>query len=114
MPRIIFFVFKIKCEVSKFSKLNLLRGIQASFMNIEISIFEASLEAYGLCKYEKWRALPILYTQYIKFKSNCLINLHCNKMRTIVCQFMTHSHLFNLQRSFQKDFLFVSVMLHIF
>jgi len=63
-------VLEIKCEVSKFSEQDPLKGIHANFMNFEIKVSEDEPSAYRVCKYDKRRALPFSYTQYIKFQSN--------------------------------------------
>jgi hypothetical protein len=39
-------------------------------MNVEFSAHETFPENYTYCKYDKRRALPFQYTQYIKFRSN--------------------------------------------
>ena len=63
-------VLEIKSEVCRYSTIDPLRGLQANFMNIELSITENEPSQYTLRKYDKRRSLPFQYTQYIKFKSN--------------------------------------------
>ena len=63
-------VLEIKSEVSRYSEANPLKGIMANFMNLEIQISELDPTAYRIRKYDKRRALPFSYTQYIKFHSN--------------------------------------------
>lgn len=63
-------VLEIKCEVSKFAEQEPARGIQANFMNMEIKVSEQDPTMYSTRKYDKRRALPFVYTQYIKFRSN--------------------------------------------
>jgi len=60
-------VLEIKSEVSKYAEQEPHRGIQASFMNMEIIISETDPSAYSICKYDKRRKLPFAYAQYIKF-----------------------------------------------
>jgi hypothetical protein len=40
------------------------------FMNMEVFVKELEPQLYTFRKYDKRRALPFQYTQYIKFKSN--------------------------------------------
>ena len=46
------------------------RGMSVHFMNVEINVNPALPNAYKFRKYDKRRALPFKYTQYIKYKSN--------------------------------------------
>lgn len=63
-------VLEIKCEVSDFAKDAPERGIKAHFMNLEISIDENQPGLYQTAKFDKRRALPFKFTQYIRFRSN--------------------------------------------
>lgn len=63
-------VLEIKEETSKFSHNNPTRGIHMHFMNLEVSVDESAPQLYTFRNYDKRRALPFPYTQYIKFKSN--------------------------------------------
>jgi uncharacterized protein YuzB (UPF0349 family) len=63
-------VLEIKCEVSKYDELLLTRGIQARFMNLELTVIEPDVGKVAMCKYDKRRTLPFKYTQYIMFASN--------------------------------------------
>jgi len=63
-------VLEIKCEVSKYSETDPLRGIQTNFMNLEIKVSEDNPANFSTCKFDKHRALPFVYTQHIKFHSN--------------------------------------------
>lgn len=63
-------VLQIKCEVSKYAEHDPTRGTQAHFMNMEIQVSELELGAYSTRKFDKRRALPFAYTQYIRFRSN--------------------------------------------
>jgi len=68
-------VLEIKCEVAKYSDKDPCKGILANFMNLEIRVSESNSAEYSTCKYDKRRALPFAYTQYIKFHSNRPIKL---------------------------------------
>jgi hypothetical protein len=63
-------VLEIKEETSTVDPLNQQRGLSAHFMNVEISVNTERNELYTFKKFDKRRALPFNYTQYIKFKSN--------------------------------------------
>ena len=63
-------VLEIKEETSAHDLENPERGISAHFMNVEININLDLPIAYKFRKYDKRRALPFKYTQYIKFKLN--------------------------------------------
>jgi hypothetical protein len=65
-------VLEIKCEVTKYSDQGIRRGIEAHFMNMNITIHDHAdaTPNYLLCKYDKRRELPFSYTQYIVFHSN--------------------------------------------
>jgi hypothetical protein len=63
-------ILKIKEETSTFDPLNQQRGLSAHFMNVEISVNIERNELFTFKKFDKRRALPSNYTQYIKFKSN--------------------------------------------
>jgi len=63
-------VLEIKCEVTRYSDTNPSKGIQASFMNMEIHISDEVTGTYRTCKYDKRRTLPFSYSQYIRFHSN--------------------------------------------
>ena len=56
-------VLEIKCEVNRYSADNPLRGLQANFMNIEISISDEQAQTFTTRKYDKRRSLPFQYTQ---------------------------------------------------
>lgn len=63
-------MLEIKSEVDKFAANDPMRGIKAHFMNLEICLSEPLHGAYETCKYDKRRALPFRYTQYIMYRSN--------------------------------------------
>jgi hypothetical protein len=63
-------VLEIKEETMAFSQTDSTKGILINFMNVEIAVNESAPELYTFRKYDKRRALPFIYTQYIKFKSN--------------------------------------------
>lgn len=63
-------VLEIKEETTSFDPYNPTRGISAHFMNVEISVNELFPDLYTYKKFDKRRALPFKYTQYIKFRSN--------------------------------------------
>ena len=63
-------VLEIKCEVSKYSEMDPLKGVLANFMNLQICVSETDSAAYNIRKFDKRRTLPFSYTQYIKFRSN--------------------------------------------
>jgi hypothetical protein len=46
------------------------KGVVAHFMNVEVAVNERHPELYTFQKFDKRRALPFQYTQYIKFSSN--------------------------------------------
>ena len=65
-------VLEIKSEISRFSEDNPRRGLEAHFMNLNVSIYghTESTPNYLLCKFDKRRELPFSFTQYIVFNSN--------------------------------------------
>jgi hypothetical protein len=63
-------ILDIKEKTVAFSLSDPQRGLVAHFMNVEIFAHETIPEAYMFQKYDKRRALPFQYTQYIKFSSN--------------------------------------------
>jgi hypothetical protein len=63
-------VLEIKEETASFDPNNPCKGIQAHFMNMEITVNDNDPNLFSLRKFDKRRALPFQYTQYIKFKSN--------------------------------------------
>lgn len=63
-------ILEIKTEVQKFAPDDPTRGISAHFMNAQVDINMDTSGQYKLSKYDKRRALPFLYTQFIKFASN--------------------------------------------
>ena len=63
-------VLDIKPEVAEFSKNDPSRGITAHFMNLEIALSDDHPGVYETCKFDKRRALPFEYSQYIMFKAN--------------------------------------------
>lgn len=63
-------MLEVKSEVDKFAANDPMRGIKAHFMNLEICLSEPLHGAYETCKYDKRRALPFRYTQYIMYRSN--------------------------------------------
>ena len=71
-------VLEIKEETSTHDPENLVSDISAHFMNVEIKVNTTLPDAYTFRKYDKKRALPFKYTQYIKFKSNRSVKQACN------------------------------------
>ena len=63
-------VLEMKPEVSAFAAEKPTRGISAHFMNVEFHVNMSKPEAFLMQKYNKRRALPFQYTQFIKFRSN--------------------------------------------
>jgi hypothetical protein len=63
-------ILEIKEETSQFSSLDPQKGVVAHFMNVEVAVNERHPELYTFQKFDKRRALPFQYTQYIKFSSN--------------------------------------------
>jgi hypothetical protein len=63
-------VLEIKEETSEFSHTDPTKGTRMHFMNMEVFVKELEPQLYTFRKYDKRRALPFQYTQYIKFKSN--------------------------------------------
>lgn len=63
-------ILEIKPEVHKYDEHHPTRGISAHFMNAQIDIDPTATGQYVLRKYDKRRALPFPYTQFIKFASN--------------------------------------------
>jgi hypothetical protein len=63
-------ILEIKKETSQFSSLDPQKGVVAHFMNVEVAVNEHHPELYTFQKFNKRRALPFQYIQYIKFSSN--------------------------------------------
>jgi hypothetical protein len=63
-------ILEIKKEMVGFSKFDPQKGILAHFMIVQISVNEIHPEAYTFQKFDKRSALPLQYTQYIKFSYN--------------------------------------------
>jgi hypothetical protein len=63
-------ILEIKEETFGFSKSDPQKGVIAHFMNVEIFVNEIHPDTYTFQKFDKRRALPFQYTQYIKFNSN--------------------------------------------
>lgn len=63
-------ILEIKEETTAFCETNPEKGISARFMNMEIHVNTDDMTKYQFQKYDKRRALPFAYTQYIKFLSN--------------------------------------------
>ena len=63
-------VLEIKEKTSSHDSENHERGISTHFINVEININTSSPDSYVFRKFDKRRALPFNYIQYIKFRSN--------------------------------------------
>jgi hypothetical protein len=63
-------VLEIKPEINTYATDNPLRGISAHFMNVQFDLDVVQPHLYSLKKYDKRRALPFKFTQFIKFHSN--------------------------------------------
>lgn len=63
-------ILEIKTEVQRYADNDPSRGISAHFMNAQVVIKSDNSGQYMLSKYDKRRALPFPYTQFIKFASN--------------------------------------------
>lgn len=64
-------ILEIKTEtVQGYANDDPTRGISAHFMNAQVDIKMDNSGQYFLSKYDKRRALPFPYTQFIKFASN--------------------------------------------
>lgn len=63
-------IVEIKMEVDKFSSMFPNIGIDAHFMNVQISVLNELVGSYRLRKFDKRRNLPFKYAQYLQFRSN--------------------------------------------
>ena len=63
-------ILEIRMEVSCFSTINPTHGLKAHFINVLLSISNEESGMFRIQKFDKWRDLPFLYTQYIKLCSN--------------------------------------------
>jgi len=85
-------VLEIKPEVEKFAEDDPLRGISAHFMNVQVDINMNAAADFLIKKFDKRRALPFKYTQFIKFHSNRPVR---NAYNVIVSQVLPILYLSN-------------------
>ncbi len=68
-------ILEIKCEITRYSGSEPKHGLEAHFMNLNVSILDLDNQRpnYRLSKFDKRRDLPFQYSQYIMFQSNRLV-----------------------------------------
>jgi len=89
-------VLEIKPEVEKYAQDDPSRGISAHFMNLHFDLDCHIPSKFSIGKFDKRRALPFKYTQFIKFQSNRPVR---NAYNVIISQVLPILYLSNSNQS---------------